>query len=184
MILPRKRGLLRRRTSLYATRAAVEARTIVDRRVVDHRIVDVRIVDHGPIHVDDCGVIRKAVANPAPSAKTDATVTESIVHAAIETDVRPPITSVEDEGATAPAPVARRPQQTKLRRPNPHTRNPVVPRITIRPIAGVPEIAVSRANRLRINRQHRGCKTDRDKDPGKRCGWRNRESRTYNNLTN
>ena len=184
MVLPRKRSLLSRLTRLNPACAAIEARPVVDRRAVNHRIVDVRIVDHGPVHIDDCGVIRKAVADPAPSAKTDATITESIVHAAIEANVRPPVPSMKDICATAPAPVARRPQQTNLWRPNPHTRNPVVARITVRPVAGVPEIAISGANRLRINRQHRRCKTDRDKDPGKRCGWRNRESRTHNNLTN
>ena len=155
MVLPSKRSLLCRGASLDAPVSAVEARTVINRRMVNHGPVFINIVDHGPIHVDDRGVVRKVASLPASAAKANAAVAKPVVHATIETNVRPPISRVEDISATAPSPITRRPQHSNLRRPNPHSRNPVITLRTISPIARVPQISIARADRLRINRQHR-----------------------------
>jgi hypothetical protein len=183
MVLSRERTLLRRRTSLDTAVPAVEARTVIDRRMVNHRAVFVNIVDHGSIYVNDCGVIRKVPALPASAAKANAAVAEPVVHAAIETNVRPPISRVEDISATTPSPITRRPQQTNLRRPNPHTWNPVITLRTVSPIAGVPQIPIARADRLRINRQHRRRNANRNKHSSKRSSRYQRKSRTHYKLT-
>src|SRR5271170_5860676 len=182
MGLPRVRCLLHTRMCLNPTRAAIEARA-VDHRRVDDRPVHIRIVDGNAVHIHHCGVIGKTAAYPTSAAKSDATVAEAIVHAAIEADMRPPVSGVEEVRTTTPAPVTRRPEHAHLWRPDPHTRNPVVALIAIRPVAWVPEIAISGAKRLCVNRQHRRRNRYRNKDPGKRRRRHKRESRANKNFT-
>src|SRR5271167_2043664 len=75
--------------------AAVEAGP-VDRRVVyDHRLVDVRVVNHGGVHVHYRGVIREASTAPFSAHEPHAAVSEPVVHAAIEADMRTPIPGME-----------------------------------------------------------------------------------------
>src|SRR5580704_16509113 len=167
MVLPRKRSFLCTRACLDTTVASIKARA-GEVIVNDHRIVHIRVVDHRPVHVDDGCVIRKAVAHPASAAKADAAVAKAVVHATVEADMRPPVSGMEDIHAATPAPITRRPQQPGLWRPNPHTGNPVITLIAIGPVARIPEIAISRANRLCVNRQHWRGNGHRNKDSGKR----------------
>ena len=183
MVLPRKRSLLRRRASLDATGPAIEARTVINRRMVDHGPVFVDIVDHRPVHIHHRGVIRKVATLPASAAKTNAAVAKPIVHATVETNVGTPIPCMKEVSATTPSPVTRRPQQTNLRWSNPHARNPVITVTAISPITRIPQIPVARADRLRINRQHRRRNPDRNKHAGKRSCRQKRKSRTHYKLT-
>ncbi len=168
MVLMLVAGLLRARTSLYPAVTTIEARVIVDHRVVHVDVLDVRVTDHCPIHIHDRRVIREVTAIPPPAVEAGAAIPEAVVDAAVEADMRPPVAGVEDEGATSPAPVAGRPKHADRRRLHPHTGNPVVPLRTIRPVAGIPEIAIARADRLGIHRQCGRPETDRDKDAGER----------------
>src|SRR6185312_8148113 len=72
-------------------------------------------------------------ATPVAAFIADATVAEAVVDATVETDVRAPVASMEDEGRAAPS-----------------------------PIPGGPEIAIAGADGLRVDRQRRGAKADRD----------------------
>ena len=106
-----KRGLLLG-TGLSA-HAAVTA-------VVAHSVVVV-IYDEGPVidivNIDDVDVVYTAVIGegsvvPVAALVASATIAEAVVHTSVKSDVRPPISSVEDVGTTAPAPVAGRPEHT------------------------------------------------------------------------
>src|SRR5260370_39987876 len=80
---------------------------VVDRRVIDHRpVVDVRDVNsseivHGPI-------VEERAAAPIPALEAGAEIAEAVINTAIEPDMRPPISRVEDIGPVDPPPPGRR----------------------------------------------------------------------------
>ena len=82
-------------------------------------------------------------------------VTETIIDPAVESNVRAPITSMPKVSAAIPAPVTRSPEQARLRCDDPSARNPEIAIRSISPIAGSPNVSVTRAGWLCINRQHR-----------------------------
>jgi hypothetical protein len=86
-------------------------------RAVERHVVDV--VDDGPVvHVGDMNttdvhrraVIKERTAAPVTALESNTAITEPVIHTAVETDMRTPVTAVPGIDATAPAPVPRCPQ--------------------------------------------------------------------------
>src|SRR6202035_5244845 len=121
---------------------------------------------HATVHVHHGGVVGEVAALPTSALKALAAIAKAVVHAAVEADVRSPVAGVEEEGATAPAPVAGSPEQDDAGRLHPDARNPVVAVGAVRPVAGSPEIAVAGAERLGVDGQWRRRDANRDEDLG------------------
>ena len=160
-------GRLRRGTA----RAAVVA-NIVDHSVVHDGVVDIGVVNDGGVHVGDCGVVMENAAAPLATDETDAAIAESVINATVEADVWSPISGVPSIGTTDEAPIARSPEEPGSRSKHPSARNPVVTVGTIRPIAGSPNVARSRAYRLNIDRESRRADVNRDAHGDLRWGGR------------
>src|SRR5580658_9746315 len=115
---------------------------------------------------------------PAAAVIAGADITETIVDAAVETDLRSPVARVPEIGAVRPAPITGRPEKADLGRFNPRTGHPEVSAVVaVAPVAGRPEVAVAGANGLRVNGKHRrrdGHGENNLRGSGGRCG-RNRE---------
>jgi hypothetical protein len=150
------------------TSAVGDAAIVDDCRVVDDRRVDVGVAYDGLIHVHDRGVISKIVAVPLAAGKADAHVAKAIIHAAVVTDVGPPVALVKSVVAAFPAPVGGCPQRTLIGSGHPGAGNPKVAVIAPGPIAGSPHQVGLRAGRLLIDRQLRRSDPDTDGDLCKR----------------
>src|SRR5580658_10403678 len=125
MLLVSCRLLLRRRSRFGAAGAAIEAHAVDGEVVDDGGVIDVRDV-HGSGDVVDIAVVVERTALPVAAGITAADVAKSVVDAAIKADVGTPIAGVPEVGALAPAPIARRPQEARLRRQHPGARHPVI----------------------------------------------------------
>ena len=148
--------LLRGRPRGYAVRPAIEAGVIVidDRRVVDHRCIHIRRPNDGRVHVYSRCVVSELTTAPLTAGKSTSTVTISIIHAAVEADLRPPVTAIENIiAAVSPSPIARRPEIARLRSLYPCSSNPVVVALAVPgPIAWSPHVVGLRTGRLNVNR--------------------------------
>jgi hypothetical protein len=143
-----------RRYCSYSARTAVEA-DVAHLALTDDRPVHVSVVDYGCVHVHHRRVIREVLAAPCSANESHSAITESIVHAAIETNVWSPIAGMKRIHSLSPAPVSRSPQQAHSRRCNPHSGHPVIAGIAISPVARRPDVAFRRARRLHVNGQSR-----------------------------
>jgi hypothetical protein len=142
---------------------AVEARSIVhDRSVVNHRAVNVYIAHNGCVHVHNGSVVAERSAGPHTTPETNTTIPESVVDAAIESDVRPPITAVPSIDAAAKTPISRSPKHAYPGWLNPDAGNPIIAVGSVRPIAGIPKIAIDRAAWLHVDGQDRRGNCDRN----------------------
>ncbi len=152
---------------LFGSRPGPEAAcaTVVANPVCAHVIGDrlrVGVMDDRAVHVHDRGVVVEVVALPVSASEAGADVAESVVYAAVESDIRSPVTSVPDEHAVVPAPVSGSPEEANFGCLNPGPRNPVIVAI-IRvpsPIAGRPKITFAGTDRLGIHGQNRRCNRD------------------------
>src|ERR1700761_909652 len=104
----------------------------------DRLVVDIRHV--GYVHVGHRAVVEEVITAPLAAAKSDAAVAEAVVNAAVETDVRSPVPSVEKIDAALEAPVAGGPKEAGCGRHDPRARNPVIAVVTVSPVAGRPHI--------------------------------------------
>lgn len=161
-------ALLNRRRMIDAVRSARIGHAIVvdNRRVMHNRRIHIRVVNERWSHMHHGSVIEKAVASPFAAGKTDAHVTEAIVHASVVADVRAPVSSMKDVRAAFKTPVGRRPKQAWLRSRHPCAWNPVVALRPIRPISRRPQVPFFRAGWLFIHRKHRWSNIDADKNSG------------------
>ncbi len=156
----RRRMLLLRRCKflsvwllLYTARAAIK--TDIDRGANgDRRIVDVDAAAAGP-DIDDSPIVTERAPDPRAAGKSRAAKAETVIHAAIEADMRPPITCVPGVDAVAPAPIARRPKETWRGCGNPGPWDPVVIAIVVipSPIAWRPQISRAGDGWLHVDRQ-------------------------------
>ena len=147
------------RTSTDSAMASVIADT-VHRDVIDHSsVVDMNV---GDPDVVDTAVVEEVPTSPVSARIAGANVAESIIHAAVETDVRSPIACIPGINTFMPTPIARRPEQADRRRRRPCSWHPVVAVRTVGPVAGRPDITVAGTRRLLINGQHRWGDRDRD----------------------
>ena len=108
-------GLARVGHAPDAVRTAVVAdAAVVD--VVDHYVVRIHVGDMRDVHIGHRAVVEVAVVVPVAAHETDADITEAVVDAAVEADVRPPVAGVPQIDAVHETPVARRPQRAGIRR--------------------------------------------------------------------
>src|SRR5215469_15388160 len=117
------RHLLRCRTRLKSAVAAV----VADLAVIVHNdgfVID--IVDIGDVDIIHRAVVSEDAAMPVAAFIAIARVAEAIVNAAVEADVRAPVSCMPHIEAAAPAPIAGRPQLANGRRTNPDAGHPVV----------------------------------------------------------
>src|SRR2546425_7002082 len=124
MSLTRERLLLARRTRADATVAAVVA-DAVHGGAVDHGGV-VNIVNGGDVHIRHRAVVEKPAAFPASAVVAVAEVSEAVVDAAVETDLRTPITFIENKSVAEPGPVTGGPVVADSRGAHPGAGHPVV----------------------------------------------------------
>src|SRR5580692_5778699 len=92
----------------HSTGAAVEChmRVVVD----DYRFVHVDISDRGSTYARDCRVIEVRPVAPLAAVKSVSAVTVAVVDAAVESNLRAPVTRIPHVGAIVPRPVAGGPQ--------------------------------------------------------------------------
>src|SRR5262249_51405599 len=134
--------------------------------LVDGRLIDV--VNDSDVHAVHGFVVEEVPALPTSALITTAEIAIAIVHTAIKADDWPPIAFMENESAATPSPIGRGPEETRLRSQHPCPRDPVI--ITevrvIRPISRRPDVVLTRAEWLFVNRQigrrkpHRNADTD------------------------
>jgi hypothetical protein len=72
--------------------------------VIHHRDV-VGVMNNGGIHVGDGGVVGKVPAVPAATVIARAVITTAVVDAAVEADMRPPVTAMKHIEATGVPPI-------------------------------------------------------------------------------
>jgi hypothetical protein len=152
-------------TSADAAMAAVIADAI-DGDVVDHgAVVD---VDVGDVDVVDGAVVVEVMTSPISAGVAGAHVAESVIHAAVETDVRSPITGMPEIGAFMPSPIAGSPEQADRGGRRPCSRHPVIALRAIGPVAGRPDVSVAGARGLLVNGQRGRGDRDRERDSRER----------------
>src|SRR5271155_104363 len=100
------------------TASAVEAGAIDDGRVGNHAAVLVHAVEAGA-DVHYRGVVSEGTTFPAPTVESDTAVTEAIIDSSVESDMRAPVARAPRISAPHKAPIAGRPQQSRVRRGNP-----------------------------------------------------------------
>src|SRR5208282_4819180 len=147
------------RSSGNSTLAAVIA-DMVHRGFVDYSLA-VDIGDARDIHVIHGAVVEEASVVPISAPIADTTVAEAVVDATVEADALAPIAFIPGEGVAAPTPITRGPEQASGGRLDPCTRNPEVAFLTVRPVAGRPQITGRGDHGLSVYRQ-RG-RSDRDR---------------------
>ena len=126
---------------------------VVHRALVHPRVVNV--VDVVGVHVIQRRVVEKMPVVPSSTFITSTEVTEAIVDPTIEAYGRAPIAFIEKKSVAAPTPIARSPEVPGFRSHQPCARHPIVVGAVPSPVSRRPEIAVARADRLRIIGQRR-----------------------------
>jgi hypothetical protein len=144
---------LRGRSRGSPARAAIEADVSYSHIVDDGFVVDV-----GDVHTTEIvhgRVVAEDAASPVAALVAGAHIAETVIDAAVVSNMRPPIATVVDVRVLMPAPIARGPEQTDGRRLHPGSRHPVIALETISPKAGRPDVAGAGNFRLIIERQLR-----------------------------
>src|SRR5450432_677158 len=159
LIRVRVRLFLTRRPPFDPAPPAVIAHVVV-RPDVDPLLV--HIVNYLDIHIVHRAVIEEVSPIPPPAFISVAEVPKSIADSSVPPDLRPPISGMKQKRVSAPSPPCRRPQITHLRRFHPCPRHPVIVIAIPVPVAWRPDIAVTRAYRLLVNRQRRRREPHRD----------------------
>jgi hypothetical protein len=122
----------------------------------DRSPIDVHVVEANT-HAHHCGVIAEHAAHPNAAQEPNAGISESVVNAAVKSDMRAPVAFVPNVHGTLEPPVSGSPEQPDGRRLYPHARNPKIPRFAVPPITRRPQVPGSRADRLLIYRKHWRC---------------------------
>lgn len=149
--------------------SAVVAHVVDGRIVVDHCFV-VNVGDRGVVHIRHGTVVVKRAVVPIPAFKSAAAIAKAVIHSAVKSNMRSPISAVPNIYAAAPTPISRRPQKSRRWCYYPGTWYPIVIVITVRPIPGRPDVSRSRADRLHINRQSRRANVHRNTNANLRGG--------------
>jgi hypothetical protein len=175
--LPLSGHLRRRRLSLDSARAPVVGHPRhID--IIDYRFV-VHITHVSNVYVVDGAVVIEVATVPITSVVSRTGVTESVVDATVESDLRSPVAGVPNVKPSSKAPVARCPKEARLRGDHPRARYPVVPVVVRapRPVSRSPDVTGARTQGLRINRQNRRAKPNRNDDlaPGGDGGRRDKQ---------
>jgi hypothetical protein len=125
------------------------------------RMVNIGAVNAGA-NVPARGVIKEMTAFPTTAPEAGSEITKSIVNSAVESDVRSPITAVPQIGSITKAPPSRSPKKPNFWRCYPYAGNPVIVVFTIGPVTRHPEVSISGAGGLVVNRDNgrRDCNRD------------------------
>src|SRR2546430_1866640 len=123
--------------------------TVYGEFVDDRLVVDVNV---GDIHVVHRAVVEEVTVSPISALVATAKVAKPVINAAVESDVRSPITCVPNISALAPSPITGGPQQSRLRSHHPCAWHPEVAFRTVGPITRSPDITVTWTCRLDIDR--------------------------------
>src|ERR1700678_2699066 len=116
-------------------------------------------VSHVDVHVHHRAVVKESATPPLAAGETYAAISEAIVNAAVESDMRSPIARMPAIKPAGKSPVARSPKHAD-RRNHPCAGNPVIAAVIIpSPIPRGPEIARAGSDRLRVHRQRRRTET-------------------------
>jgi hypothetical protein len=151
---------LRGRSRDSPARATVEADTSYSHIVDDGFVVDV-----GDVHATEIvhgRVVAEDAVSPVAAFVAGAHIAETVIDAAVVSNMRPPVSGVPNIKAVPPAPISGRPEQTDGRRLHPGSRYPVIAVGTILPKAGRPNVAGSGNFRLIVDGQFR--RRDRHSD--------------------
>ncbi len=159
------------------------ARVTDIRAIAAAHILLVRMLDLDRPEIVDGLVVGEVPAGPPSAVVAAAAIAIAVIDAAVEADVRPPVTVMEQVGAADPAPPGRGPQHVHLRRLHPGARHPVVIGVGIGPVARGPDIPDLGHRRLHIDRQQRRRDLDRDPDRDLRArrGRRHQRQRARHN---
>src|SRR6185369_16976054 len=99
--------------------------------------------------------VAKDAVSPVAALVAGAHIAETVIDAAVVSNMRPPVSGVPSIKTVPPAPIPRRPEQTDGRRLHPGSRHPVIAVGTILPKAGRPNVAGSGNFRLIVDGQFR-----------------------------
>jgi hypothetical protein len=118
---------------------------------------DSAVVDVGDVDVDavDGAIVVEVVAVPIAAMITDAGVTEAIVDATIEANMKAPEAAVKAVSSAVEAPVAGSPERAVVRGSAPCARNPIVAGGRPVPVAGSPDVIGRGSNGLLVDREWR-----------------------------
>src|ERR1700688_3672041 len=130
------------RANATITPVIADARRIV---IVVGNSAVVGIVNDRHIDVVYRPIVGETFAFPASAEIANSHVTEAVIHAAIKSNMRPPITGIPVIAAVAPTPIARSPKNPHAWSQHPGTRNPIVIIVAISPITGRPDITLAGA---------------------------------------
>ncbi len=133
-----------------SARAAVEA-DARDVALIYHDAFFVDVVNDGYVDVGDGAVVIVIPTTPVAAEEADSGIAEAIVNAAVEAHCWSPVAGVPDVEAFVPAPIAWSPKEAGFRGYLPRAGNPEIVVVAIGPIAGNPDVARPRADRLRVD---------------------------------
>src|SRR5580658_6422179 len=103
----------------------------------------ISVVNYSHVYIVHARVVVKVAVGPPTAVIAGADITETVVDAAIETDLRSPVARVPEVRAVSPTPIAGRPEKADLWRFDPGAGNPEISSvIAVAPVAGRPEVAV------------------------------------------
>jgi hypothetical protein len=135
-------------TSVDSPRASVVADTIHGHVIDDGLVVDVNV---GNRHIVNRAVVIEVGTLPISSYIAGSKVAIPVVQPTIETDMRPPIPRMPLIHTFPPTPISGCPEQTNRGRLHPRARYPVIAFRTIGPVAGRPDVTVTRTSWLCVN---------------------------------
>src|SRR5271165_4474254 len=158
----------RRRASVNSTLAAVIA-DMVHSGFVDYGLV-VNIVNVRDVHIIHRTVVVEGSVVPISTSIADATIAKPVVDAAVEADMRTPVAFIPGIGVAPPTPIARCPEEARLRSHHPSPRHPEVAFIAICPVARRPQITGGGAHGLRVNGERGRSDHDRHAELRQRDG--------------
>src|SRR5580658_8526698 len=122
-------------------------------------------MNYGDVYAIDIGVVGEVSAVPAAALIPRSTVAEAVIDAAIEADLRTPISFMEKKRVAAPAPITWSPEEADLGWFDPRSRHPVISvAVVVSPVAGGPEVAVSGTDWLFVDGNRRWTEADRNPD--------------------
>jgi hypothetical protein len=111
----------------------------------------VYIMDYGGVYVGYGAVVRIVAAAPVATVEAGAGIPKAIVNSAVETYSWPPKSGVPKVDASPESPISWRPEKSYPRWKHPRAGNPEVAIITVRPVAGFPDVAGPWTQRLRVD---------------------------------
>lgn len=112
------------RAHLQTSAAAVISHVVL-RRQVGHGMV-VHVVNNGSVYVRDRYVVVESPAVPISAFVTAACIPETVIHAAIEAYVRPPIAMIQPVVTFVKGPIGRGPERSDIRGNYPDAWRPVI----------------------------------------------------------